>query len=80
LGSSVELAQMTATVQSVTTEGYPHSVSFRFRETLESAAYLFLVWKNDRYEPLDFGELEQPLRLPAQDLGKILAHAALDSP
>jgi hypothetical protein len=76
-GAVVELSEMTAEVQRVTGDGRPLAVSFRFAEELESSSYVFLIWRGDRYEPLNFGELAQPLQLPEEELGRILMRTAL---
>jgi hypothetical protein len=78
VGSNVRLAEMTAEVQRVTADGRPQTVSFRFASALESSRYVFLIWKDDRYQPLELRELKgRPLRLPAEDLPAILARTAL---
>jgi hypothetical protein len=76
-GTLVRLSEMTAEVQRRTTAGQPLDVSFHFASELESSSYFFLIWRGDRYEPLNFGELAQPLRLPAEDLGQILMRTTL---
>jgi hypothetical protein len=76
-GTSFEFSDMSATVTSVTADARPRQVSFRFAEPLESTSYVFLIWKHDRYELLDPKRLDQPLELPAEDLGQILARSAL---
>jgi hypothetical protein len=76
-GAVVSLSEMTAEVQQTTADGRPLAVSFRFAEKLDSSSYVFLIWKEDRYEFLNLGELAQPLRLPAEDLAQILMRTAL---
>jgi hypothetical protein len=76
-GTLVELAQMTAKVQTATDDGRPLAVSFRFSEQLESNSFLFLIWSGDHYRPLDLGSLTEPLALPAEDLGRILMSSAI---
>ena len=66
-GTTVELAQMTATVQTATDDGRPLAVSFRFTEELESSSFVFLIWNGDRYRPFDIGRLTKPVALPAED-------------
>jgi len=77
LGEQVQLGTMTATVESLTRDGRPRAVSFRFTEPLESNSFVFLFWKEGRYQPLALAALTTPLRLPAEDLGQILARTAL---
>jgi len=72
-----EFSEMSVSVKSVTPDARPRQVSFRFTQPLESTSYLFLIWKNDRYEVLDLESLERPLVLPAEDLGQILTRSAL---
>jgi hypothetical protein len=79
-GEQIRLGPMTATILSVTAEGRPRSVSFRFAEALESQSYVFLSWQDGRYQPLALGKLAQPLAFPAEDLGRILARTALGVP
>jgi hypothetical protein len=76
-GAAVELSEMTAEVRRVTGDGRPLAVSFRFTKELESSAYVFLIWRGDRYEPLKLEELAEPLQLPEEDLGRILMRTAL---
>jgi hypothetical protein len=68
---------MRVAVTRVLPDARPSQVTFRFDQPLESSSYLFLVWNEDHYERLDLEKLEQPLRLPAEDLGRILARSAL---
>lgn len=77
VGSAVALSGMSATVRSVTGDGRARAVSFQFAEELESASYVFLVWEGNHYRRLDPARLAQPLRLPAEDFGRILTHTAL---
>jgi len=77
LGTTFELSQMRVAVTRVLPDARPSQVTFRFDQPLESSSYLFLVWNEDHYERLDLEKLEQPLRLPAEDLGRILARSAL---
>lgn len=79
-GEQVQLRPLTATVVSVTADAKPAAVSFRFAEPLESSSYVFLIWKDGRYEPLALDTLTSPLRLPAEDIGRILARTALGRP
>lgn len=76
-GTTFELSDMSAAVTSVMPDARPRQVSFRFAEPLESTSYVFLIWNHDRYELLDPKRLDQPLELPAEDLGQILARSAL---
>jgi hypothetical protein len=80
LEERVQLGPLTASIENVTPDGRPLTVSFRFAEALESSSYVFLIWKNGRYQPLALGALAQPLALPAEDLGQILARTALGFP
>lgn len=77
LGEQIRLSALTARVDNLTPDARPRSMSFRFAEPLESSSYLFLLWKEGRYQPLALDSLVDPLALPAEDLGKILAHTAL---
>jgi hypothetical protein len=79
-GEQVRLGPMLATIISSAPGGEPLAVSFRFTERLESDSYLFMVWRDGRYRPLALDTLAQPLELPAEDLGRILVHAALGRP
>jgi hypothetical protein len=76
-GAVVQLSGMTAEVREVTSDGRPLAVSFRFAEELESSSYVFLIWRRDRYESLNWEELAQPLHLPEEDLGRILMRTAV---
>jgi len=51
--------------------------AFKLGEPLESNSFVFLFWKEGRYQPLALAALTTPLRLPAEDLGQILARTAL---
>lgn len=75
----VELTEMTAEVRRVTEDGRPLSVEFRFQHALESPAYLFLAWQDDRYDPVALPEMGQTLHFPAEDWGAISLRAALAS-
>jgi hypothetical protein len=75
----IELRRMSVRIERLTPDGRPLSVSFRFREALESSAYLFLAWRRDRYEPLALPPIHGSITFPAEDLGAILARAALEA-
>jgi len=79
-GAEVRLGPITARVASATGEAKPRAVRFFFAEPLESASYVFLIWEHDRYQRLALERLAQPLQLPAEDLGAILARTALRTP
>jgi hypothetical protein len=79
-GEPVRLGPLVASVVSVTSDGKPLAVSFRFAERLESRSYVFLVWQDGRYQPLSLDRFAWPLQLPAEDLGQILLRTALGSP
>jgi hypothetical protein len=76
-GRTVELDGMTARVESNTADGRPLRVGFRFREPLESDGYAFLAWENGRFEPFEPPRLGGVVVFPAEELGAILARAAL---
>lgn len=75
-GQQIQVGLVVASVLRVGADGRPLAVSFHFPEAIESDSYLLLVWQDDRYRPLAPGRLSQPLELPAQDLGQILARSA----
>jgi len=76
-GDQIQLGPLTATIVSLTPDARPRAVSFRFAERLESSSYVFVTWKDGRYQPLSLHALTRPLVLPPEDLGEILAHTAL---
>jgi hypothetical protein len=76
---SVCLAQMTARIVSSAPDGRPQTLEIVFEEPLESSSYLFVVWKGNRFEPLEFGPPGQSLRFGAVDLGQILTRTALEA-
>ena len=75
-GDQVRLGGLTVTIESLTSEGRPLAVNFGFAEPLASSSYLFMLWKDDRYQLLEWDALVRPLALPAEDLGQILARTA----
>jgi hypothetical protein len=76
-GHTTELAGMSARIESSTTDGRPARVAFRFREPLESSSYVFLAWKNDRFEPFALPRPGETATFPAVELGALLVRAAL---
>jgi hypothetical protein len=74
---SVALSEMSVEVGRVSTDRRPLTVNFHFREPLESNAYLFLVWRGDRYERLTLPELGRSLRFPSEDWGTLSLRTAL---
>jgi hypothetical protein len=79
-GAQIQLGPLTATVITLTADQRPLAVSFHFAERLESESYVFLAWRDGRYQPLALESLARPLELPAEDLGRILARTALGAP
>jgi hypothetical protein len=76
-GSRVELTRMAAEVLTLTEDGRPARIRFRFPVPLESSSLLFLYWKDDRYLPFELPELGSSVTLPAEDIGRILSRSAL---
>ena len=76
-GSAVHLSRMTARIASVTPDGRPSQVHFKFHEALEAPSYAFMRWNGARYEPVVLPAIGGTLALPPQDLGQILLGYAL---
>ena len=51
IGEEVALARMTATVLSLTEDGRPATVSFRFERPLEDISLRWIRWQRDRFVP-----------------------------
>jgi hypothetical protein len=50
LGETVDLAEMTAVVQNLTSDGRPNAVEFSFAKNLDDPELVFLAWKSDGFE------------------------------
>lgn len=68
VGETVELADCTVTVRSVTDDGRPLDVHFRFREPLESPRYSWLQWGRHEYVGFRPPAPGQSLTVPAVDM------------
>ena len=53
LGEDVKLTGMTAKVTALTSDGRPDVVTFRFDEPLESASFVWLCYRGNRFEPFE---------------------------
>jgi hypothetical protein len=66
----VQLAGLTAQVTESFADGRPRAVRFTFEH--ESSDYAFACWSEGHFHRCELPEQGRPLRLPADDLGRIL--------
>lgn len=67
---------MEAEVRTLTPDGRPRAVAFRFTRPLYSGDLLFLRWRDDRYEPFSPPPLGATVTFAPEDVNAILARAA----
>lgn len=67
VGQQVTLSNMTATVLSVSPQGIPTRVAFRFERVLEDSSYLWVIWKDRGFVPFPLPRIGQIQLLPAID-------------
>jgi hypothetical protein len=67
---------MEAQVRTLTPDGRPRAVAFRFARPLYSGDLLFLSWRDDRYEPFSPPPVGASVTFGPEDLNAILARAA----
>lgn len=72
VGETIELADATFVVDSVTTDGRPLDVRVRFHERLESPRYLFMQWGRHEYVPFALPAIGDSVTLPAVDMRSAL--------
>jgi hypothetical protein len=66
----VELAQLTAEVTESLADGHPSSVRFTLKRQLSD--YAFVCWREGKFRGCPLPAAGQQLRLPAEDLGRVL--------
>jgi hypothetical protein len=71
-GDRVPMPDFTAVVRSTTPDGRPATVDFTFAEPLEQAPVEWHIWRNGRYAPFAPPRPGATLRVPAQDLYRLL--------
>ncbi len=68
VGETVELADCTFEVRTITEDARPLDVHVRFREPLESAHFQWLQWGRHEYVPFHLPALGQSVTIPAVDM------------
>jgi hypothetical protein len=72
VGTRVSLSDLDVEVVSVTSDGRPKAVDFRFTHALSSTRYVFMCYRNGRLEPWRPPALGGGERFPAQDFFEVV--------
>jgi hypothetical protein len=75
LGQRIELPGMRVQVLSLTADGRPKRARFEFERALEDPSYLWLVWRDQGFEPFQPPPLHGSLTIPRVDFATMLLGA-----